>query len=90
MATSNAARQAAYRAKHLSGLDNDASRLNLIISDGAKRALERLSSCYGVTQKAMIEKLLIDAELAACREAARIDGGENAYFAGELKMPVTV
>lgn len=89
MATSNAQRQAAYRAKHLSGLDNDGSRLNLIVSDGAKRALERLASCYGVTQRAMLEKVLIDAELVACRAAAQIPGGESAYFAGELKLNVT-
>ncbi len=88
MAT-NAERQAAYRAKHLAGLDNDGSRLNLVVNDGAKRALERLASCYGVTQRAMIERLLVDAELAACKVAAVQPGGEDQYFTKTIKFDVT-
>lgn len=89
MATSNAQRQAAYRLKHLKDVDGQGERLNIIIDLHAKKALERLSSCYGVTQRAMIEKLLIDAERQAANAAVLTPGGDAAYFASEIKLNVT-
>ncbi|PKO62394.1 MAG: hypothetical protein CVU24_04270 [Betaproteobacteria bacterium HGW-Betaproteobacteria-18] len=89
MATSNAQRQAAYRLKHLKDDDAQAERLNIIIDLHAKKALERLSSCYGVTQRAMIEKLLIDAERQAANAAALMPGGDASYYASEIKLNVT-
>lgn len=89
MATSNAQRQAAYRLKHLKDVDGQGERLNIIIDLHAKKALERLSSCYGVTQRAMIEKLLIEAERHAANAAALMPGGDAAYFAREIKLNVT-
>lgn len=86
MAT-NAERQAAYRAKHLKDVDGTGERLNIIINTHAKRALERLASCYGVTQRATIEKLLLDAERHAATE--KIPGGDADYYAGKLKLNVT-
>ena len=44
MPTSNAQRQAAYRARHLQSDDGEGVRLNLIIGTHAKCALERLRS----------------------------------------------
>ena len=43
MPTSNAQRQAAYRARHLQSDDGEGVRLNLIIGTHAKCALERLA-----------------------------------------------
>ena len=47
MPTSNAQRQAAYRARHLQADDGEGVRLNLIIGTHAKCALERLASAHG-------------------------------------------
>jgi hypothetical protein len=46
MAKSNAQRQSDYRVRHLKDLDGQAERLNLLVNLHAKRALERLASCY--------------------------------------------
>ena len=89
MATSNAERQAAYRAKHLKSVDGQGERLNLVVGISAKRALERLASCYGVTQRAMIEKLLRDAERQAANAAAAVSGGDAGYYDKTIKLDVT-
>lgn len=65
MAVSNAQRQAAYRARHLKSGDVLDQRLNLVIDLHAKCALERLALCYGVTQRALLQMLLIQGERAA-------------------------
>ena len=62
MAQTNAQRQAAYREKRLKSGENLSLRLNYMIDLHAKNALERLASCYCVTQQEMIEKLITDAE----------------------------
>ena len=62
MPTSNAQRQAAYRARHLQADDGEGVRLNLIIGTHAKCALERLASAHGLTQRALLERLLVRAE----------------------------
>ena len=62
MAMSNAQRQAAYRARHLKSADVLDERLNLMIDLHAKCALERLALCYGVTQRALLQSLLIQAQ----------------------------
>lgn len=64
MAQSNAERQRAYRQRRLKDLDATGERINLIVSAGTKRKLERLAVCYGVTQTGMLERLLADAERA--------------------------
>lgn len=82
MTQSNAERQAAYRARHLKDLDATCERLNLIISMNAKKALERLSSYYAVTQRAMLERLLAEAQRAAI---SGLTGKEqDAYYDGLL------
>ncbi len=85
MATTNAERQAAYRAKHLKDVDGVDVRLNIVVHATAKAALKRLSARYGVTQKAMLENLLRDAESVAI-DAAGAETSE--YYAGELCRPV--
>jgi hypothetical protein len=89
MATSNAQRQAAYRAKHLKDVDAQGERLNLIIDAPAKRALERLASCYGVTQRAMVERLLLAAEHDAIDASMTQPNGQADYYDGKLKLDVT-
>ena len=64
MGKSNAERQAAYRERHLRDPEGGRERLNLLVSIPAKRQLERLAHCYGVTQGAMLERLLAEAERA--------------------------
>ena len=64
MAQSNAERQRAYRQRRLKDLDADSERINLVVPAGTKRKLERLATCYDVTQTGMLERLLADAERA--------------------------
>ena len=86
MATSNAQRQAAYRARHLTSEEGQGERLNLIVDIHTKRALERLAQCYGVTQRAMIERIVQQAEHAAIDAAPDRHGD---YYEGKLRLPVT-
>lgn len=65
MGKTNAQRQAEYRARHLARQGGAGERLNMVVSSDVKRALERLASCYGVTQRAMLERLIAEAEQAA-------------------------
>ena len=88
MAT-NAERQATYRARHLSGVEGQGERLNIDISVQAKRALERLATCYGVTQRTMIERLLLEAEHAAIDVAIAQPNGQADYYDGKSKLGVT-
>jgi hypothetical protein len=62
MGQSNAERQRAYRERHLKATDGQGERINIVVSLHAKRQLERLAHCYGVTQRAMLERVLADAE----------------------------
>lgn len=62
MAMSNAERQRQYRQRHLADVDGQGHRLNLVVSVPAGAQLERLAKHYGVTKRAMIERLLAEAE----------------------------
>ena len=79
--SANAERQAAYRARHLHSPETvDAERLNTVVSISAKQALVRLARHYGVTQRAMLERLLADAENAV---VDRLKGkAQSAYYDG--------
>ena len=68
----NAARQAAYRARHLQDVNGDGERINAVVSVAAKAQLGRLARHYGVTKRAVLDRLLRDAEGAA------LDGVEPA------------
>ena len=78
-ARTNAEYQAAYRERHLLSPDTvDSERLNMVVPVSTKRQLERLARHYGVSQRAMLARLLSDAE----REVANgLAGAEqSAYF----------
>ncbi|MEI8325709.1 MAG: hypothetical protein WCH44_10175 [Betaproteobacteria bacterium] len=78
---SNAQRQADYRAHHLKNENGQLERLSLLMDLHAKRALERLACCYSVTQRAMLEGLLMQADrLAQERAAQQYPDGHAAYF----------
>jgi hypothetical protein len=86
---SAAQRQAEFRARRTQGEGTD-ERLNTLVSVQAKRALERLATCYGVTQRAMLERVLRDAERAALLRAEGTPEGCNGYLYGRLRLePVT-
>ena len=87
--SSNAQRQADYRARHLKSEDAQLQRLNLMIDLHAKRALERLASCYGVTQKSLLERLIRQAQEVALLEAEGVTpNGPADYYAGRLRLPI--
>jgi hypothetical protein len=86
MAKSNAQRQAEYRERHLKIIDGKGERLNLIVDLHAKRALERLATCYVVTQRALLERLIREAESAALDRAATLSGGGADYTEGHLRL----
>lgn len=63
-AKSNAERQAAYRQRHLHNVDGGGALLNVVVSVHTKAQLERLATHYGVTQRALIERLAGEGESA--------------------------
>ncbi len=87
----NAQRQQTYRDRHLrEGL---AKRLNIIIEPDSKWTLELLAKCYGVTQRMIIEKLLLQAELDVIRRIRREEADDDIvksrvrdYFGGRLRL----
>jgi hypothetical protein len=85
---SNAQRQADYRARHLKEENSQRERLSLLVDLHAKRALERLASCYGVTQRAMLERLLMQADREAQQQAAEYcTDGHADYFDKRIRLP---
>jgi len=52
----------------------------------ARRTLERLAKYHGVTQKAIIQKLLIEAEHAAIDSAIALRNGQADYYDGKLRL----
>ena len=85
MGKTNAERQAAYRSRQLKEEGSTGERLNLIIDLHAKRALERLSTCYQVTQRELIEHLVMQAQSAALDKLEAIPGGVSGFY--ENKRP---
>ena len=86
MAQTTAERQAAYRARHLHDEGGTGERLNVVINLHAKRALERLASCYGVTQLAMLEQIIAAAEREALKKSARLAKGQDDYYDKKLRF----
>lgn len=88
---SNAQRQADYRARHLKSEDASLERLSLLVDLHAKRALERLACCYGVTQRAMLERLVMQADrLAQEQAAAQSLDGQADYFDKRISLQESV
>ena len=84
---SNAQRQRAYRNHHLK-LTNDPDemleRINQMVSLSTKKTLKRLASYYGVTQKAMLESAIVNAERALLDTLS--DEHENDYYNMKIKL----
>jgi hypothetical protein len=77
MGMTAAERQRAYRARR----QEDAERLNMVVGVSTKRQLERLARHHGVTQRALLERLLADAEgavVAGLKDHARYYDGVTA------------
>jgi len=82
---SNAQRQRAYRERHLKDAGGKGERLNTVLNLSAKRSLERLASCYGVTQRAILERVIARAEDDLL---ATLDSGQQSqYYDNELVLP---
>ncbi len=67
MRKSNTERQRAYRDRHLKftdAPDDLLERINQMVSLPAKNTLKRLASYYGVTQRAILESAIANAERA--------------------------
>ena len=78
-----------YRVRHVKAEDGQLQRLNLMIDLHAKRALERLASCYGVTQKSKLENLIRRAQEVALLEAEVLSpNGPHEYYDGRLRRSV--
>lgn len=65
MAQTNAQRQRAYRQRHLSDVEGSRARLNIVCDQRAALALRRLAAHKGMTQAAMLERLILDADARA-------------------------
>lgn len=62
MAKTATERQKAYRAKRATAGDNGERRINTWVSTGAALALRRLANRYGVTQREIIERMVLSAD----------------------------
>lgn len=60
MAMTTAERQRAYRERNIK--NGTKENLHLVVEVGTKRQLERLARHHGITQVAMLERLLSNAE----------------------------
>jgi hypothetical protein len=58
----NAERQRLYRANRPTAGENGERRINTFVSTGAKLALTRLAARYAVTEREMLQRLIVDAE----------------------------
>ena len=67
MAMTNAERQRHYRQRHLKAVDGSGERLSIILSLPAKKALERLASFHGTSQRETLERLILDAQAGTTR-----------------------
>jgi len=81
MAMTNAEKQASYRQRRIK--EGDGERLQAVISLQAKRGLERLARHAGLSQAAMLERLILDEQQ---RVTAGMDGDVYRVNVGE---PVT-
>jgi hypothetical protein len=80
MPKSSAQRQAAYRSRRDDG-DGD-YRLNTWISSSAHFALQRLARRYGVTQRGMIERLVLAADQELLNALEHDTSEWEHYFSG--------
>ncbi|WP_132922586.1 hypothetical protein [Sodalis ligni] len=80
MAKSASERQAAYRERRAKAGDNGERRINTWVSTGASLALSRLAARQGISQREMLERLIIAADKEVTAKVA-IDTQEwDDYF----------
>lgn len=79
MATTSAERQRAYRARRPCAGENGERRLQTWVSTAAALALGRLARHNGMTRRAFLEKLILDADQVITR--AMSDEAFDQYFA---------
>lgn len=60
----NAQNQAAHRARHLKDVDGTSARLDVLLDQSAKLALNRMAAHYRISNRAMLERLINDAQAA--------------------------
>lgn len=80
MAKTNAQRQAEYRERHLKDENRTDDRLNTLINIHAKYALARLARHYGITQRALLERLLTETDSKVANSLTGVD--QSAYYDG--------
>ncbi len=56
------------------------------LSEQAEAALQRLASCYAITEAEIMERFLLDAECRTIEAAAFLLTGKACYYAMELKL----
>jgi hypothetical protein len=81
--TANAERQREYRQRHLGyvkSMADQRARLNLVVSPLTVAGLKRLAKHYGVTQVAMLHRLIEDAEHRAIKP---LKGGQLRDYYGD-------
>jgi len=64
MPKTNAQRQREYRQRHLKDVSDDGvmlERINMMVDYRTRTQLKRLASCYGVTQRGMLEHIIREA-----------------------------
>ena len=86
MGKTNAERQRDYRNRHLRDENGKCERLNMVIHVHAKRSLERLASCYGVTQQEMLERIIQAADRQAVERAFAETGSTSGYYDKTLRL----
>jgi hypothetical protein len=77
MAFTNAEKQAAYRARQR---EVGGERLQLVVNQHAKLTLQQLARHYGLTQSALLERLLAEEVNRVTKE---LDGDAYKQFVGE-------
>lgn len=71
----NAKRQAEYRKRHLK--EGSDQRLNVILGSAAKLALERMAKLHGVSNKELLERVLLETQ---SQLIADMDGEQQARY----------
>ena len=71
----NAKRQAEYRKRHIK--EGSDKRLNVILGLDAKLALERMAKLHGVSNKELLERVLLETQ---CQLIADMDGEQQTRY----------
>jgi hypothetical protein len=87
MKKSNAQRQRNYRDRHLkqTGEEHEMlERINHMVPFATKNSLKRLASCYGVTQRALLERAIGEMENKLLRTLSGTS--QNDYYDMKIKL----